>query len=38
MADERVILDTGVAGYWGNRAAAKLLDQEDLHVIGIAIH
>lgn len=35
MADERVILVTGVAGYWGNRAAAKLLDQEDLHVIGI---
>ncbi len=35
MSDERVILVTGVAGYWGNRAAAKLLEQDDAHVIGI---
>ncbi len=35
MSDERVIVVTGVAGYWGNRAAAKLLEQEDVHVIGI---
>jgi UDP-glucose 4-epimerase len=35
MADERVILVTGVAGYWGNRAAAKLLEQDNVHVIGI---
>jgi UDP-glucose 4-epimerase len=35
MSDERVVVVTGVAGYWGNRAAAKLLEQEELHVIGI---
>lgn len=35
MTNERVILVTGVAGYWGNRAAAKLVEQEDVHVIGI---
>lgn len=35
MTTERVILVTGVAGYWGNRAAAKLLEQDDVHVIGI---
>lgn len=35
MADERVILVTGVANYWGNRAAAKLLAQANIHVIGI---
>lgn len=35
MADERVILVTGVASYWGNRAAAKLLEQDEIHVIGI---
>jgi UDP-glucose 4-epimerase len=26
---------TGVAGYWGSRLATRLLDQPDLHVIGI---
>jgi UDP-glucose 4-epimerase len=35
MADERIIVVTGVAGYWGNRAAARLRDQDDVHVIGI---
>ncbi len=35
MADERVVLVTGVAGYWGSRAAERLLEQENLHVIGI---
>lgn len=35
MSDERVILVTGVAGFWGRRAAAKLLEQDDLHVIGV---
>lgn len=35
MADERVVVVTGVASYWGNRAAAKLHEQEDLHIIGI---
>lgn len=35
MTDERVIVVTGVASYWGNRVAARLLEQEDAHVIGI---
>lgn len=35
MADERVILVTGVANYWGSRAATKLLQQDGIHVIGI---
>lgn len=35
MADERIILVTGVAGFWGNRAAARLLEQENVRVIGI---
>lgn len=35
MTDERVIVVTGVAGYWGNRAAARFLEQDDVHVIGI---
>ncbi|MBI4675571.1 MAG: NAD-dependent epimerase/dehydratase family protein [Chloroflexi bacterium] len=35
MADERVIVVTGVASYWGNRVAARLLEQDDVHVIGI---
>ncbi|MDL1895885.1 NAD-dependent epimerase/dehydratase family protein [Anaerolineae bacterium CFX7] len=35
MANERIILVTGAAGYWGNRVATRLLDQDDAHVIGI---
>lgn len=35
MSHKRVILVTGVASYWGNRAATRLLEQQDLHVIGI---
>jgi UDP-glucose 4-epimerase len=35
MPSERVVMVTGVAGYWGNRAAARLLEEEDLHVIGV---
>lgn len=35
MADERVIVVTGVASYWGNRVVARLLEQDDVHVIGI---
>lgn len=35
MADERIIMVTGVAGYWGSRAAARLLEQDNTHVIGI---
>lgn len=35
MSDERVVVVTGVAGYWGNRTATRLVEQEDIHVIGI---
>ncbi|MCI0477755.1 MAG: NAD-dependent epimerase/dehydratase family protein, partial [Anaerolineales bacterium] len=35
MTDERVIVVTGVASYWGNRVATRLLEQDDVHVIGI---
>lgn len=35
MTDERVIVVTGVASYWGNRVAARLLEQDDIHIIGI---
>lgn len=35
MADEQVIVVTGVASYWGNRVAARLLEQDNVHVIGI---
>jgi UDP-glucose 4-epimerase len=35
MAEKRVIVVTGVAGYWGNRVAARLRDHDDVHVIGI---
>jgi UDP-glucose 4-epimerase len=35
MSEQRVILVTGAAGFWGSRAAERLLAQEDAHVIGI---
>ncbi len=35
MVHKRVILVTGVAGYWGSRVANKLSLQEDVHVIGL---
>jgi UDP-glucose 4-epimerase len=35
MADERIVLVTGAAGYWGNRAAARLLELDGLRVIGV---
>lgn len=35
MAGERVIVVTGVSSDWGARAAARLLDQEGIRVIGI---
>lgn len=35
MADERVIVVTGVASYWGNRLASRLLELDDVHVIGV---
>jgi UDP-glucose 4-epimerase len=35
MTEQRVILVDGVAGYWGGRAAERLLAEPDLHVIGL---
>jgi UDP-glucose 4-epimerase len=35
MADKRVILVTGVAGYWGSRVAKQLSLEKDLHIVGI---
>lgn len=37
MTDKRTILVTGAAGYWGGRVAERLLDDPDLHVIGLDI-
>ena len=35
MTKERVILVDGVASYWGGRVAERLLDEPDLHIIGL---
>ena len=35
MGDVKTILVTGVAGPWGARVARRLLQQPDLHVIGV---
>lgn len=35
MADKKVILITGVAGYWGKRVAAELVSHPDYHVLGL---
>lgn len=36
MADnKKVILVTGVAGYWGSRVAAHLVAKESYHVLGL---
>lgn len=35
MTDKRVVLVIGVASYWGSRVAARLIEQPDLHVIGL---
>ena len=35
MAEQRVVLVDGVAGYWGGRVAERLLAEPDLHVIGL---
>jgi UDP-glucose 4-epimerase len=35
MAKERVVLVDGVSGDWGGRVAERLLDEPDLHVIGL---
>jgi UDP-glucose 4-epimerase len=37
MTDARVILITGVAGYWGARVAARLAGQPEFHVIGLDV-
>jgi UDP-glucose 4-epimerase len=35
MKDQRVVLVTGVAGYWGSQVAARLVAQPGLHVLGL---
>jgi UDP-glucose 4-epimerase len=35
MTEKRVILVTGVAGYWGSRLAARLVDEAGYHIIGL---
>lgn len=35
MVKQRIVLVTGVAGYWGSRVAQRLLDEPGLHVIGL---
>lgn len=37
MNDTNVILVAGVAGYWGGRVARRLLEEPDLHVIGLDV-
>lgn len=35
MTENKVVLVTGVAGYWGSGVAAKLVDEPGLHVVGL---
>ncbi len=35
MPDSRVVIVTGVSGYWGGRVATELLGQAGVHVIGL---
>ncbi|MGB8646197.1 MAG: NAD-dependent epimerase/dehydratase family protein [Anaerolineae bacterium] len=35
MAEKRIVLVTGVSGEWGGRVAANLMNQPDVHVIGL---
>jgi UDP-glucose 4-epimerase len=35
MADKKVILVTGVAGFWGSRVAARLVAEDKHHVLGL---
>ena len=35
MSEREVILITGVAGYWGSRVAARLVNGENNHIIGL---
>ncbi len=37
MAERKVVLVTGVAGYWGSRVAARLVTEADHHVIGLDV-
>ena len=37
MGDEKVILVTGVAGYWGSRVAERLVAEVGYHVIGLDV-
>jgi UDP-glucose 4-epimerase len=37
MIDTRVVLVTGVAGFWGSRVAAQLLERADLQVMGLDV-
>jgi UDP-glucose 4-epimerase len=37
MAEKKVVLVTGVAGYWGSRVAARLAAEEKYHVIGLDV-
>jgi UDP-glucose 4-epimerase len=35
MSEKRVVLITGIAGYWGGRVARRLLDEPDLQIVGL---
>jgi UDP-glucose 4-epimerase len=35
MTDKRVVLITGIAGYWGSRLASRLSEEPELHVLGL---
>lgn len=37
MTDKRTVLVTGAAGYWGSRVAQRLLEDPELHVIGLDV-
>jgi len=37
MTKEKVVLVTGVAGYWGSRVAARLVEKPGFHVIGLDV-
>lgn len=38
MEDQEVILVTGVAGYWGRKVAARLIELDgNRHVIGLDV-
>jgi UDP-glucose 4-epimerase len=37
MTEERTVLVTGVAGFWGSRVAAQLVDRAGLYVMGLDV-